>query len=205
MSGRSQLQNGHVYVNARSRALTYTWSKFVLGRGLVVWHRADMQPVTFRVNEHVVTVSAEDAAVLLRMLRRLAESTPGFDFAGPIAKIDDQRQVPARSAGGGVSLEPGEDTSVLRALQHLRFHPGLSRPLVRLWDALLAQTDAESHDYVLDVDTAKGKVEQTFTSYGGPYRVGEELPPDEQGKRWQIVHADGPDELGRLRFFCLPA
>jgi hypothetical protein len=164
-----------------------------------------MQPVTFRGNGYVVTISAEDAGVLLGTLEQLAERTPGFDFAGPIARIDDQRQVPALGAGGGVSLEPGEDTSVLRALQHLRFHPGLSRPLVRLWDALLAQTRAESYDYVLDLDTAEGKVERTFTSYGGPYRVGEELPPDEQGKRWQIVHADGPDELGRSRFFCLPA
>lgn len=151
-----------------------------------------------------MTISAEDAGVLLGTLEQLAERTPGFDFVGPIGKIDNQRQVPAH-AGGGVNLEPGEDTSVLRALQHLRFHPGLSRPLVRLWDALLAQTGAESYDYVLDLDRAEGKVERTFTSYGGPYRVGEELPSDEQGTRWQIVHADGLDELGRLRFFCLRA
>jgi hypothetical protein len=59
----------------------------------------------------------------LRMLRQLAKSTTGFDFASPLEKIDDQRQVPARGLGRGVALEPGEDTAVLRALQHVAFTP----------------------------------------------------------------------------------
>src|SRR4051794_39129268 len=110
-----------------------------------------VQPVTFRFDRVPVTISVPDSDVLLGMLREIAGGTKGFDFATPIEKIDDARQVPAVQPGG-VRLEPGEDVAVLRALQHLRFHPRFSRDLGRLWDALLAQTGGESYDYVLELD-----------------------------------------------------
>ena len=55
----------------------------------------------------------------------------------------------------------------------------------------------------METSSRKTGRRRRFTSYGGPYSRGDELPPDETETRWQIVRIDQPDDLGRPRCFCL--
>jgi hypothetical protein len=162
-----------------------------------------MQPVTFSFDDgRHVTISVEEVKLLLRKLRELEAVVGGLDFANPIAKIEGAWRVPADTLRP-LALEPGEDLAVLRALQHLRYPNRLTTSTARLWDALLRQTGPLVYEYLVELDTAEGRATKTFVSYGGVYRVGDELPPDEDGVRWQVLTESEPDNQGRPTLFCM--
>src|SRR5205814_863620 len=116
--------------------------------------------------------------------RLQSKGAGGFDFAGPRRKIEAARELHSSTR---IELDPGEDVALLRALEHLRPY-GLSRELARLREALIGWTGPETSRYALELH-ADGQVRTAdFTSYAGPYIVGDVLPvPDKTNPEcWEV-------------------
>jgi len=157
-------------------------------------------PAKFRFPSGDVEISDEAGRRIIGVLAEIGEHTGGYDFDSVRRAIERG----LKPSAAPITLYPGEDDALMRALDWAWPMPWFRDKLVQLRDSLLASTGPRL--YTADV-VREGRPTITLFSCAGAYRVGNHLPPEREGDewvRWRVARIEHDATSDRERLICEP-